>query len=248
MKVELLGVKIDAVTRQEAIARASQMLEGAAQNRIFTPNPEMLVLASRDRRFKETLNSADLAVPDGVGLLWAARWRGERLPERVTGTDLLDDIAALAEEKGKSVFLLGGVEGIAARAAAALADKHPGLKVAGALSGGMVRRDESGRLRMDEAAEKALREARPDVLFVAFGHGSQEEWIAQHLSGLPSVRLAMGVGGAFDFIAGRTSRAPLFMRKTGLEWLWRLIREPRRWRRIWSAVAVFPALVISGRR
>jgi N-acetylglucosaminyldiphosphoundecaprenol N-acetyl-beta-D-mannosaminyltransferase len=119
--------------------------------------------------------------------------------------------------------------------------KHPELIVAGAESGGRLP-------EMDQSVMARIRESLPDILFVAFGHGKQEKWIAAALPSLPAVRVAMGVGGAFDFIAGRVKRAPKLMRLAGLEWLWRLIREPWRIRRIWTAVVVFPWLVLRSKR
>jgi N-acetylglucosaminyldiphosphoundecaprenol N-acetyl-beta-D-mannosaminyltransferase len=128
-----------------------------------------------------------------------------------------------------------------------LLKRHSNLRVVGARSGGRVRRDQAGNLGINDDDMAAIQSAQPDLLFVAFGHGRQEGWIAQNLPRLPSVAVAMGVGGTFDFIAGRAKRAPIIFRQIGLEWLWRLFREPRRWRRIIDAVIVFPYLVIRSR-
>ncbi len=243
MRVRILGVDIDAVTRKQALAAAAAYLDGDRGRLIFTPNPEMLVLASRDAAFKAVLNSADLAIPDGVGLLWAARRAGTPLPERVTGTDLMQDVCGLAAERQFRVFLLGGEYGEEAAAAAALRSRYAGLEVASAPGGAVSRVD--GRWQCAPASVDGLKAFAPDVLFVAFGHGKQEKWLADNLSGLPSVRVAMGIGGAFNFLAGRSRRAPAWLRWAGLEWLWRLILEPRRWRRIWDAVVIFPFLLIT---
>jgi N-acetylglucosaminyldiphosphoundecaprenol N-acetyl-beta-D-mannosaminyltransferase len=194
------------------------------------------------------LGSADLAIPDGTGLLWAARRRGTPIPERVTGTDLMQDIVALAAAGGRSIFLLGGTPRVAEKAAAELKRRYPDLIVAGAMSGGRVHHDTEGRPIADHDVIEAIRSSAPAVLFVAFGHGNQEKWIRHNLSSLPSVRLAMGVGGAFDFIIGRARRAPRSWQQIGLEWLWRLIREPRRFGRIWRAVVVFPFLILTSKR
>jgi N-acetylglucosaminyldiphosphoundecaprenol N-acetyl-beta-D-mannosaminyltransferase len=244
MRIRILDIPIDGVTRQEALDRVEEYLEKPGQRLITTPNPEMLVEAAKDARFREALQKADLAIPDGNGLLLAARMRGKRLPERVTGTDLVDDIAGLAARRGDKVFLLGAAPGVATEAAEALTKKYPGLIVAGAESGGQVERDQAGIPMIDDHELVKLIRAEPDILFVAFGHGKQEEWILEHLSRLPTVRVAMGVGGAFDFIAGRVRRAPAFMRRLRLEWLWRLILQPRRLKRIWNAVFVFLCLVL----
>lgn len=248
MRVNILGIPIDAVRREEALARAERFLEEPRGHFIATPNPEMLVAASRDVEFRRVLCLADLAIPDGHGLILVSRLRGTSLPERVTGTDFLDDVVGLAAKKGKTVFLLGG-EGDTSRAAAdALQKRHPGLKVVGTLSGGSAGRDSSGALRLDQGTDDTIRAAAPDILFVALGHGKQEEWITRHLPSLPSVRIAMGVGGAFDFVAGRVRRAPQWLRRSGLEWLWRLIIQPHRIGRIWTAVVVFPWLALTEKR
>lgn len=248
MRIALLDVPIDGVTREEAAGRVETLLDEPRGHLVTTPNPEMLVLASKDAAFRAALSQADLAVPDGIGLLYVARLKGMRLPERVTGTDLLDDIAAIAARRKLSVYLLGGIDDVAEDAAKTLLKRHHGLKIVGAESGGHVRIDDQGRPHADPAVEERIREAAPDVLFVAFGHGVQERWITSHLPVLPSVRLAMGVGGAFDFLADRVQRAPATLRNLGLEWLWRLIMQPWRFKRIWTAVAVFPWLALRRKR
>ncbi len=248
MRVNILGVPIDAVRREEALARAERFLEEPRGHFIATPNPEMLVAARRDGGFRRVLCLADLAIPDGYGLLLVSRLLGIPLPERVTGTDFLDDIASLAAKKGKTLFLLGGEGGTSRAAADALEKRHPGLKVVGTLSGGQVGRDAAGALQLDQGTDDAIRAAAPDILFVALGHGKQEEWITRHLPTLPSVRIAMGVGGAFDFVAGRVRRAPRWLRRLGLEWLWRLAIQPQRIGRIWTAVVVFPWLALTAKR
>jgi N-acetylglucosaminyldiphosphoundecaprenol N-acetyl-beta-D-mannosaminyltransferase len=244
MRIQIMGVPIDGLTRREAGQRVRTMLGEGRGHLVTTPNPEMLVLADRDARFRDALRGADLAIPDGVGLLYVARLKGTRLPERISGADFTDDIAAIAEEQGAAVYLLGGREGVAKRAAAALRKAHPALKVVGAESGGTVHADDAGDPCIDSAIMDAIKAAAPQVLFVAFGHGAQEKWITSAMKALPSIRLAMGVGGTFDFLSGDVPRAPSVLRKAGLEWLWRLLRQPWRLRRIWTAVAVFPYLAL----
>ncbi len=250
MRLEIVGVPVDGVTAAEAAARVGSFLDDGGRGRLVTtPNPEMVVQAQRDPAFLKALRSADLAIPDGVGLLWASRWLRRRLPERVTGTDLMRETADLAAKRGLKVYLLGGREpDTAALAAAELKRLFPDLKVAGAESGGEVRIGAGGEPYVDEKVFGAVAVAAPDVLFVAFGHGKQEKWLAANLQRLSSVRVGMGIGGAFDFLAGRAKRAPGWMRRLGLEWLWRLIREPRRAGRIWTAVVLFPLLVLRSKR
>ncbi|MDD5251252.1 MAG: WecB/TagA/CpsF family glycosyltransferase [Patescibacteria group bacterium] len=250
MRVNILGVPIDAVTADQAFRFVTDaVLSGRRGLFVATPNPEMLVLASRDNNFADTLRRADLNIADGTGLLFAARFQGERLPGRVPGVEFMERLVAWAAETGRTVFLLGGIEpDTAERAAAALRKRHPNIKIVGAESGGQVYGAPNGDWLADDRVMEELRSAQPDLLFVAFGHRKQEQWIAQNLPSLPSVAVAMGVGGSFDFIAGRARRAPAIMRRLGLEWLWRLIREPKRWRRIIVAFIVFPWLVITSRQ
>jgi len=247
MKISILGVPIDAVTTDEALVKIAEYLDGTTGRSVFTPNPEMLVMARKRSAFRAALRSADLAIPDGVGLLWAARFQGQRIPERVTGTDMVDAVCALAAARGSSIFLFGGQSDVAQRAAAELKRRYPNLIVAGAVGGGDVVRDENGVPVLPFSTLEAINGAQPAVLFVALGHGKQEEWIKAHLSEFPSVRVAMGIGGAFDFIAGDARRAPAWARRVGLEWLARLVLQPWRIRRILNATVVFPCLVIGER-
>lgn len=242
MRIHLLNVPIDAVTRAEARTAVTALLHAGKGSLVTTPNPEMLVQAQRQPAFLKTLQSAALALPDGIGLVWVARLKGHRIPERITGTDFVGDVAQLAAMQGKRVFFLGGRGDAAARAAAMLQRWYPTLNVVGAESGGDVTRDASGTPLVATEVEDRIRAAAPDILFVAFGHGTQERWIEDALPRLPSVRVAMGIGGAFDFIAGDVLRAPATFRALGLEWLWRLFLQPWRWKRIWTAVVVFPIL------
>lgn len=191
---------------------------------IVTLNPEIAMASRKDARLARVLAAADLVVPDGVGIVWAARWGGQPLPERVPGVDLLERFAARAVERGDRLFLLGGRPGVAAAAGEHLARSHPGLVIAGTHDGSPDARDDAETLRR-------VREARPDVLCVAYGAPAQEHWIAR-LRTQMGVPVAIGVGGALDMLAGRVPRAPRWMRRHGLEWLYRLLREPWRARRM----------------
>lgn len=246
--IDILGVSIDVLRRDQAQQEVRSLLEEPKPHFITTPNPEILVAASKDESFRTVLNSADLAIADGFGLVLAALYKRLPLPTRISGVDFMDDIAAIAAEKGRTMFLLGASDGVARKAAEALIARHPNLRVVGAESGGRVERDASGEWRISPNVYELLRRTHPDILLVAFGHGPQESWLRQELPRLPFVRIAMGVGGAFDFLAGTQVRAPRILRLVGLEWLWRLANEPKRWRRILNAIAVFPWLVISSNR
>lgn len=235
-RVRLLGVPIDALTADEAVARLKDMLAGTAQRHVMTPNAEMLVAASKDADFRRLLNETPLNLPDSAGLLWAARHTDQHLPERVTGVDTVQRLCA-ALSSDESVFLLGGVPGVAEKAGLVLRSRNPNLRIAGAFSGSP---------RAEDAADivRRINDAKPRLLLVAYGAPAQDRWIATHLSDMPSVRIAMGVGGTLDFLAGVQKRAPALFQRLHLEWLWRLVREPKRWKRILNAVVVFPLLVI----
>lgn len=250
MRTDILGVPIDAVTRNQAMERIkAAFLAKKTPYFIVTPNPEFVVLAQKDPEFRAVLNKADLAIPDGVGLLWAARRRGRALPERVTGADLAVDVCGWAAEEGKTVYLLGGDPDMAARSAEVLRDRFSGLKIVGAEQGGWLDYDRTaGEWRWDDGTMERLQAAKPDILLVGLAFGKQEKWLCQERPNMPWLGLAMGVGGTFEFLGGKVRRAPDWMRRIGLEWLWRLVRQPSRWRRIFRATVVFPYLVIRDRR
>ncbi len=180
--------------------------------------------ARRDPNFANILRRAALCVPDGVGLLWAARRAGQPLPQRVTGSDGVPIIAARAAEQGWRLFLLGAAPGIAERAADILRARHPGIQIVGTHSGSPAPEEE-------DAIVARVNASGADILFVAYGAPAQDKWIARNLPRL-RVAMAMGVGGAFDFIAGVVPRAPHWMQRLGLEWLFRLVRQPWRARRM----------------
>jgi len=236
LRVTLLGIPIDPVTRTEALAMLRGFLREEKQRHVMTPNNEMLVEAAHREDFRQLLNNTALNIPDSTGLLWMARLTGQKLPERVTGVDTVTALCGSLTEDSP-VFLLGAQLGIAETAAAALLKNNPRLKVVGCFAGSPREADAAAIVQM-------IRAAAPHLLLVAFGAPAQDFWIAKYLKQLPSVRVAMGIGGTFDFLAGKAKRAPAFMRSLGLEWLWRLIREPKRIGRIWRAVVIFPLLVL----
>jgi N-acetylglucosaminyldiphosphoundecaprenol N-acetyl-beta-D-mannosaminyltransferase len=226
--MEILGVKIDNLTKEEALEKIEEFLEDNQQHYLVTPNPEFLVRAQEDEEFRRILNQADLAMPDGIGLIFASRLLGQPLKERVIGVDLMEKICQRAAQKKWSVFLLGGQEGVAEKAAENLRKRYQGLKI------------EFGN-------SSPSFEQQPIILFVALGAPKQEKWIVQNLEKIPSVKLAIGVGGAFDFISGRVRRAPKLFRLLGLEWFWRLLRQPWRVSRIFNALVRFPWLVLKSK-
>jgi N-acetylglucosaminyldiphosphoundecaprenol N-acetyl-beta-D-mannosaminyltransferase len=221
--IKVLGVRVDDATYEDLLACVDAFVASGRPHQIVTLNPEMLVAAHRDSAFCQALNGADLNVPDGVGLMIAARWLGDPLRQRVTGSDGIHRLAAHCARRGYRPFLLGAAPGVAAAAAQRLVAAYPGLEVAGTHAG-------SPRPEEEATIIDLVRSTAPDLLFVAYGVPSEEAWIARNRDRL-GVSVMLGVGGAFDFVAGIAKRAPMWMRRLGLEWLHRLACQPWRWRR-----------------
>ena len=192
-------------------------------HQICTVNPEFVMEARHNAAFAAVLEAADLCIPDGVGLLWAAKRLGRRLPERVTGSDGVPLIARRAAEQGWRLFLLGAAPGVADRAGARLVELYPGLQIVGAYAGSPSDADAPGILARITAAH-------PDVLFVAYGAPKQDLWISKHSAALGAPAM-MGIGGSLDFLVGAQKRAPKWLQRLNLEWLYRLMVQPWRWRR-----------------
>ncbi len=245
--LQILGVRVDCVDFQQTLdavsawiaqsrARDEKREDTAPRPRqVCTVNPEFIMTARRQPAFAKVLAAADLCTPDGVGVLWAARLAGVPLTERVTGSDGIHRLCQRAAQQGWRVYFLGAAPGVAERAAAELARLYPGLPVAGAYAGSPAQADWP-------QIRRRLAAARADLLFVAYGHPRQDIWIHRHKRELP-VAVALGVGGAFDFVAGVTPRAPRWLRRLGLEWLYRLVRQPWRSRRM-AALPLFALMVL----
>lgn len=227
---------------QEALERLEQFIEQKRFHQVATANTDFLINALDDRELRAILREADLVVPDGMPLIWAARLMRSPLPERVTGADLVPALAELAAQKGYRIFMLGARPEIAQRARLRLEESYPGIQIVGCLSP-----EARSLVEMDSASIlKEIHAAKPDILFVAFGNPKQEKWIHLHREQLKSVSICIGVGGTFDFIAGKTVRAPLWLQKTGLEWLFRLLQEPRRlWKRYYRDITQFSRYLIN---
>jgi N-acetylglucosaminyldiphosphoundecaprenol N-acetyl-beta-D-mannosaminyltransferase len=223
LSVNILGVEVDNLTVAEALSRVAGFVAEGGTHQIVTVNPEFVMAAQRMPEFRAVINDADLRLPDGVGLLWAAGRVGIRLRQRVAGSDMVTLIAQQAARLGHTLFLLGAAPGVAERAAVELVRLAPGVMIVGTHAGSPAREEEG-------AIVTRIRARAPDILFVAYGAPQQDLWIARNME-LLGVSVAMGVGGAFDFLAGVTQRAPEWVQRSGLEWLHRLIHEPWRWRR-----------------
>jgi N-acetylglucosaminyldiphosphoundecaprenol N-acetyl-beta-D-mannosaminyltransferase len=241
-RVKLCGVAVDTYTFNEVIEIIlGQVKSHQKPSYVVTPNVAHLVSLQHDRAFRQIYEQALLAVPDGVPLLWAAKLLKSPLGGRVNGTDLFEELAAIAAQQGLKVFLLGGRSGAADKAADILTARHPELNIVGTYSppfGFENSFDERDRINT------LIQDAAPDILFVGLGAPKQEKWIAEHYEAL-GVPVSIGIGVSFEFVAGMVQRAPRWMQKAGLEWLFRLISEPGRlWKRYLVGNIYFAYLVM----
>jgi N-acetylglucosaminyldiphosphoundecaprenol N-acetyl-beta-D-mannosaminyltransferase len=236
--VNILGVWVHDCDEEIAVRTIQTFLHsGEKLHQVCTINPEFVMEARSNKTFRHLLNNADLATPDGVGIVLAARLLGTPVRGRATGVSMVPRLAALSAEEGYGIFLLGAAPGIADEAADALTKRYPGARIAGTYSGSPHSKDW-------EEIDRRLQAAKPDILLVAYGAPRQDLWIAEHRDELPSsIKVAMGVGGVFDYLSGRVPLAPPLVRRVGLEWLYRLAKQPWRWRRILKVFA-FAALVL----
>lgn len=221
-RVRLLGMGIDCVDRAAVERRMAEMVREGGPHQAVTVNLDFIHHGSRNAAFRQLVNQADLVVADGTPVLWFARYLGGRLPERITGPDLVEMAVTHSQAHGSSLFFLGAAPGIADRAAERLRERFGAFALAGTYSPpfGPLDGDEDRRIR------RLLRDARPDFLFVAFGCPKQDFWIRDHADlGVP---FAAGVGGSFEFLSGAIPRAPRWAQRAGLEWSFRLWHEPRR--------------------
>lgn len=227
MKVDILGVKIDDINMDQALEAVYGLLKKTGKHYLVTPNPEFIVTAQSDPQFKKILNDADLSIPDGVGLKLSGK-----IKNTVSGTDLMERLIEFSAEKTFVVGFLGGGEGVAEKVVERLSHKYSNLKISFARSGDKI--DQLGNVLSSKYYGKKHNTKyiipNTDLLFVAFGHPKQEKWIAENLPKIP-VKVAIGVGGAFDYFSGKLPRAPRWIRNLRLEWLFRLIIQPQRAKR-----------------
>ncbi|MBI4662220.1 MAG: WecB/TagA/CpsF family glycosyltransferase [Verrucomicrobia bacterium] len=223
MPIAILGVAFDPLTTAQAVERIEAMIVSRRPHHLITANLDFLAQARRDIELRRILLDAHLVLCDGTPLVWASRWLGHALPERVAGSDLVPQLLRLAEEKGYRPFFLGGAPEVTEQAVANLGARFPGLKIAGYYSPPV-----RSLLEMDhDEIVRRLRTAQPDLLFISLGCPKAEKWIAMHSKSL-GIPVAVGVGATIDFLAGRVRRAPVWMRRAGIEWIFRLLQEPRR--------------------
>ncbi|MBT9330258.1 WecB/TagA/CpsF family glycosyltransferase [Paracidobacterium acidisoli] len=221
--VAVLGVPFHNVTMDDAVSFIDRKIEEGGFHQVATANVDFLMHAIRDRELQEILCSCSLVVPDGMPILWASKLLGSRLRQRVCGVDLVPRLAELAVRRNYRIFLLGASESVSQRASEKLKQKYPGLQICGRYSPPVRPLQQ---MNHDEILQK-IETANPDILLVAFGNPKQEKWLSMHRDRL-KVPVCIGVGGSLDFIAGSVARAPKWMQRGGLEWLYRMLQEPKR--------------------
>ncbi|MBU1035904.1 WecB/TagA/CpsF family glycosyltransferase, partial [bacterium] len=254
-RIKLFHVGIDQVDNQKTIQKIEEFIISKKPHQIVTPDTLAVLRARKDPEYHAILKSADLVTPDGAGILWAATTLNYPLPERVTGIDIIHNICRLAAKKGYSLYLLGSYPGVASEAALNLTKKYPGIKIAGTHHGYFscedsqncedVKNGNSVRNKEEEEIITEIKEKRPDILLVGMGVPKQEKWINKNLEKL-DVPVCIGVGGSFDVLSGRIPRAPLWMQRHGMEWIYRSIKQPNRAFRV-LALFYFIWLVIVGK-
>ena len=222
MRIDILGVAFDNVTMEEAAARAQELIAQPGPHLVVTPNAEIVQQAKQDGEFLALIQGADLVIPDGIGVIYASRILGRPLKGRVPGCDFAERLMEDMARKGQRLFLLGAKPGVAETAAQRLTEKHPGLTVCGT---------HDGYFKEDGPVADAIRESGADVVFVCLGAPKQEKWIRKN-GEATGARLLIGLGGSLDVFAGQVERAPAGWQRLGLEWLYRAIRQPARFKRV----------------
>jgi len=223
VKTDILGVGVDIVTMKEARQRIKGFLAEDKPHQIFTPNPEMIMLAHKDPAFKKILNEAEMVIPDGIGVVLASKLNRHKIRERVPGCDLMEAMFGDIKDTDATVYFLGAAPGVAEAARKQMTKKYPGLKIVGVADGYFD--TEKEKLILTE-----LRQKKPDILLVGLSMGKQEKWIHAHKDELP-VKVLCGIGGSLNIFSGTVKRAPAFFRKLGLEWFYRLLCQPWRLKR-----------------
>lgn len=230
-KVDIMGTRINNVTMDETVSICDKKIINGEQYVIYTPNTEFIMMAKKDDEFRDLLNKSDLNIPDGIGLIYAAKIKKHPLKEKVAGYDLTVNLIKLANEKNLKIYFVGGKPGVAEKATQNIKKDYPNVNIVGVSDGyfkgthlGMPGHDEEKRL-IDDINDKA-----PDMLFVGFGAKKQEQWI-EYNKNLINAKILVGNGGTLDGLAGEVKRAPDIYIKLGLEWFYRLMKEPKRIKR-----------------
>lgn len=216
----ILGVPFQNISPRDAEEKIVKFLDQKGQAMVFTPNPEMVMAAQKDKEFMTILNESAMNIPDGIGIIYGSKFTGNPIKARVAGYDCVQGVFDIIKDTDKTVYFFGGAPSIAERAKAEMEKKHKGLKIVGVADG-----------YFDAEKEKQIiaeiNEKKPDLLLVGIGFPKQEKWIYDHIHSL-NVKVAIGVGGSFDVMSGNVKRAPKIFIKLGLEWFYRLITQPSR--------------------
>ncbi len=246
-KIDIMGTRIDNVTMDEAVNACEKKIASGEQYIIYTPNTEFVMMARKDEEFKNLLNKSDLNIPDGIGLIYAAKIKKHPLKEKVAGYDLTVNLIRLANQKKLKIYFVGGKPGIAGRAAQNIKNDFPDINIVGISDGYFkgthldIQGHEEEKRLIDDINNKA-----PDILFVGFGAKKQEKWI-EYNKGLISTKIIVGNGGTVDGLAGEVKRAPDIYIKLGLEWFYRLMKEPKRIKRQMLLPKFMLKVIFSGR-
>lgn len=240
-KVNILGVQVDMVNIRQAADRIMQFFNEPKVHKVYTPNSEIIMAAYKDESFRELLNNAELLTADGIGVVYASKILKKPIAERAAGYDIACDVLDRIKGTSHSVFLFGGKPGVAEIAKENLEKKYPGIKIAGM---------RNGYFKPEEEPEivKEINESGADLLFVCLGAPKQEQWLARNAESLTDVRVAMGIGGSLDVFAGTAMRAPKFYCDHGLEWFYRLMKQPSRAGRMLALPKFGMTVLLKGRK
>lgn len=223
--VKILGVPVHPLTMNESVAVLEEKLQKKEQAFVVTANAEIIMMCQQDKEYNNIVSEqADLVLPDGAGAVWAGRYLGNEVPERVAGFDLYNQLLKLSADKGYKVYFFGGAPGVAEAAKNKAEELYPGVQIVGCRNGYFTEAEE-------EAIIKEINDAAPDMLFVALGAPKQEKWLVKYHNQLKP-RVLMGIGGSFDVLAGKMERAPKWMQEASLEWAFRLYKQPSRFMRM----------------
>ena len=225
--VKILGVPVHPLTMNESVTVLEEKLQKKEQAFVVTANAEIIMMCQQDKEYNNIVSEqADLVLPDGAGAVWAGRYLGNEVPERVAGFDLYNQLLKLSADKGYKVYFFGGAPGVAEAAKNKAEELYPGVQIVGCRNGYFNETEE-------EAIIKEINDAAPDMLFVALGAPKQEKWLVKYRNQLKP-RVLMGIGGSFDVLAGKMERAPKWMQEASLEWAFRLYKQPSRFMRMLS--------------
>lgn len=223
--VKILGVPVHPLTMSESVAVLEEKLQKKEQAFVVTANAEIIMMCQQDKEYNNIVSEqADLVLPDGAGAVWAGRYLGNEVPERVAGFDLYNQLLKLSADKGYKAYFFGGAPGVAEAAKNKAEELYPGVQIVGCRNGYFNETEE-------EAIIKEINDAAPDMLFVALGAPKQEKWLVKYRNQLKP-RVLMGIGGSFDVLAGKMERAPKWMQEASLEWAFRLYKQPSRFMRM----------------